>query len=187
MWQRKNLSYDICIPPIDKPFSLLSSIEAKNYFDWYISKIPERISYLSGEISKAMKKDLDLIDFSPDSLEIIWRWFLGEAHTETSASNVLQLDMQTEYIIRDIGMYVGELFNSRYTGINWSYYETPKTDFFVNRPVLIGFKDKSVFPPFCTVFEPIYMVRVQACKILLNRQKKDDLLNLYNKWEKNLI
>ena len=187
MWQRKDLTYDICIPPINKPSALLNSDETKKYFKWYIAKIPERLCYLSRKISEELGINESQISRFPESLVIVWKWFLSVAQTEKTVSNGLQLDMQTEYIIRDIGMYLGELFNSQYKSINWSYFETPKTDFFVNKPVLIGFKDNSVSPPFDAVFEPIHMVRVQACKILFNQQSNDDLLKLYYKWAEKVI
>lgn len=186
MWQRKELIYDICIPPISKPFALLSSDETKEYYKWYIEKIPERIYYLSRMISKDLGTEGSPILLSPESLVMVWKWFLGVAKTEAGESGGWQLDLQTEYIIMDLGMFLGELFNSRYKSINWSYFESPKTDFFVNRPVLTGFVDNSVSPPFHAVFEPIHMVRVQACKILMNRQKDDDLLNVYEKWAKKI-
>jgi len=187
MWQRKKIEYDICIPPISKPFALLSSDETKNYFNWYIDKIPERILYLSSIISKDFDTNESQINHSPESLDIVWKWFLGVANTETAESNGIQLDLQTEYIVRDIGMFLGELFNSRYKSIEWNYFEFPKTDFFVNKPILIGFEDNSVSPPFNAVFEPIHMVRIQACKILSNRQKDDDLIKLYNKWTQKIV
>lgn len=186
MWQRKVLEYDICIPPLSKPYALLSSEEASDYFKWYVDKIPERIVYLSKIVSQKMGNREDRILLSPESLVIVWKWFLSVAKTEMDESGHLQLDLQTEYIIRDIGMYLGELFNSRHESINWSYYETPKADFFVNRPVLTGFLDKSVSPPFQMVFEPIHMVRVQASRILTDRQKEDDLLRVYKNWEEKI-
>lgn len=181
-WQRKPLTYDICIPPISKPFDAFSSEEAKEFFDWYIGKIPERIQYLSNRCARDLGISVDRINLQPESLPLVWKWFLSVADTEKTESNELQLNLQTEYIIRDIGMYVGEMFHSNYRCIQWSYYETPKTDFFVNMPLLVGFEDDCVSPPFHAVFEPIHMVGVQACRILDNRQKEDDLLNMCKIW-----
>lgn len=187
MWQKKDLTYTICVPPISKPFESFNSAETKSYFDWYVNIIPDRIQYLTKVISDDLGTGNKFNILSPESLVQIWTWFLREAKIETTASDALHLDMQTEYIVRDIGMYVGEMFNSHYSCINWGYYEMPKTDFFVNRPLLIGFKDNSISPPFNMVFEPIHMIRVQACKLLSNRQKNDDLLKLYNKWAEKII
>jgi len=163
---------------------LLNSDEAEDFFKWYIDKIPDRIRYLSEKCAGDLGINKDEISFSPESLIIVWKWFLNVADTEKTELNGLQLDLQTEYIVRDIGMFLGEMFNTNYKCINWSFFKSPKTDFFVNKPLLIGFKDNSVSPPFDAVFEPIHMVRVQACKILNNQQADNDLLNLYLGWAK---
>lgn len=186
-WQRKELTYDICIPPIKKNFVLLTEKEAKDYYDWYIKVIPSRINYLTDVCYKEMKTSNEKFDFSPGSLLIIWKWFLKKAQTEKNNKNEKQLDLQTEYIIRDIGMFVGELFCSVYDNIHWGYYTEPKTDFFVNRPLLMGFKDKSVSPPFDAVFEPIHMVGVQAARILFGESTEMDLYNVFMKWSEKAI
>ena len=187
MWKRKMIPYDICIPPIRKPFPLLNSEEVKEYFQWYIGKIPERIHYLSYMIAQDFGLNESQINLLPDSLIIVWKWFLGVANTEISDASGMQLDLQTEYIIRDIGMFLGELFHSQYKSISWSYFESPKTDLFVNKPILIGFQDNSVSPPYHAVFEPIHMVRTQACKVLSDRQSEYDLINLYRKWTSKIM
>ena len=186
MWQRKTITYNICIPPISKPFTSFSSDETKAFFKWYIDKIPERIRYLSKKCSDDLCINENKISLLPDSLVLLWKWFLNVANTEKSESNGLQLDLQTEYIIRDIGMFLGEVFNTNHKCIHWSYFEQPTTDLFVNRPLLTGFKDNSVSPPFDVFFEPVHMVRVQACKLLTDQQKEDDLLNLYKKWAQKI-
>ena len=35
-WQKKRLSYDILIPPIQKPFVEFNLSETETYFKWYI-------------------------------------------------------------------------------------------------------------------------------------------------------
>jgi hypothetical protein len=94
-----------------------------------------------------------------------------------------QFSLQTEYIIRDIGMYMGQVFVHNNPRIHWGYYEKPKTDFFVNQPLLLGFEDSNFTPPFKCAFEPIHMVGVQAANIWENTQKNEDLLLLYQRWE----
>lgn len=182
MWKKKKLTYDICVPPISKPHDAFDSDETYDYFQWYINIIPERIDYLIKVCAKDLKIEENKIDFSAESLLLIWKWFLNIAKTEKNENGHLIMDLQTEYICRDIGMYFGEMFNTNFDSIYWSYYEAPRTDVFVNKPLLKGFKDNCVSPPFDAVFEPIHMVRVQACKILKNRQNVDDLLKIYNIW-----
>ena len=54
----------------------------------------------------AFDRKKDYVAWKKESLVVIWRWFLDKTKTEKTASNMLQLDMQTEYIVRDIGMFI---------------------------------------------------------------------------------
>ena len=101
-------------------------------------------------------------------------------------SNERQLTLETEYILRDIGMYVGETFRKNNLQIYWAYYTNPNRDFFVNHPLLMGVVDRTSGQPVNVVFEPIHMVGVQASKLLDRSSKPEDLYKLYCWWaEKN--
>lgn len=205
-WKKAELKYDIAIPPLSKPFAELTSREVRYYYKWYLEQIPKRIEYLSEYCAKQMNVDFTDIDLSPESLVIIWRWFLSIAQKERTPRKRIeelekqykdcpfafqqymlnesreQFSLQTEYIIRDIGIYLGEVFVKNNPSICWGYYEKPKSDFFVNMPVLTGFVDCRFNPPFQMIFEPIHMVGVQAANVWDNSQREDDLLRLYQKW-----
>lgn len=202
-WKKKKITYSILIPPLSKEIAKLNANEANNYFKWYQSKIQERIDYLSYFCIDYLNLKQEKLEFEPQSLLYIWECFLKVAEIETKSENVdinmkdykrksegvfgnddtRQLSLQTEYILRDIGMYVGELFVKYHPQIYWSFYTEPKTDFFVNQPLLLGFEDKEFTPPFQMEFEPIHMVGGKAANLLDGTQKKTDLLNLYRKWE----
>ena len=176
------------------------------YYQWYLSHLQERIDYLSSVVSRELaipKADLDL---SPRSLILVWSWFLSTTVPELDATagaadqdkrriirperdNVRLVDhaekpfsLIAEYICRDIGMYLGEVFTKNEQGIYWSYYESPKSDLFVNMPVLLGFEDSKFTPAFQMVFEPTHMVKIQAANIQDHTQHAEDLFNLYCKW-----
>lgn len=129
---------------------------------------------------------------------LLWKWFRQRARTEriirTDAEksskvfpdsiwkNERQLTLETEYILRDIGMYLGETFRKHHPSIYWTYYTKPRRDFFVNHPLLKGFVDTTFGHPFEACFEPIHMAGVQASKILKNTSQDTDLLRIYNIW-----
>ena len=178
-WKQNPLSYEICIPPLKKPFSRLTHQETEEYFQWHLSHLSERISYLSSVVSNSLAIHQSELDLSPGSLLPLWSWFLAVAEIEpTPMARLMELDQQyhthseqiraylldqsqdqfsleTEFILRDVGMYLGEVFTKNEPGICWSYYEKPKSDFFVNMPVLLGFEDSNYQPPFKMVFEPL--------------------------------
>lgn len=204
----KKVHYDMLIPPLNKPFSELTAKEAETFFVWYTGKIPERIEYLSQCCARQLRIDVANFDLSPQSLIPLWHWFLDVAQTERTPKRQLevlrkeyqkcpipidlqnymlsqsrdQFSLQTEYILRDIGMYIGAVFVKNKPSIHWGFYGEPKTDCFTNKPVLIGFVDSGFNPPFNMVFEPIHMVGVQASNIWDGTQHECDLYDLYQRW-----
>lgn len=207
---KKNYKYDILIPHLDfeLDFDKMTPEQTKEYFNWFLQQIPSRIKYLSFKCAEYLSLPQDKLNLSPESLILVWRWFLEVAQVGKTPKRELKrlkhalstfpksfrqyvvkdcseaLTIGTEYILRDIGMYIGEVFNTHYHHIKWGYYSKPKSDIFVNKPVLLGFKDTSFDPPFELVFEPIHMVGVQAANLFDKSQNEYDLLTLYEKWLK---
>ena len=200
-WKRKKLNYDILISPIDKPFAEFDQNEANYYFQWYISHIKERVKYLSDYSGI-------VLDYSVDSLVFIWRWFLEIAEIEKTPAKGMkelrkdlksfpkeithavlsergkQFSLQTEYIIRDIAMYFGQLYVENNRSISWGYHTDTNKDSFANMPLLIGFEDREFDPPFKVEFEPCFIVREIACNIFDNEQNAEDLKNMYLNWQR---
>ena len=207
----RKAKYEICVPPLKKPFHEFRHNETEEYFHWHMSHIDERIDCLSAYVSRARNIQRAELDLSPQSLVHVWSWFLSVAETESVPPSGLtendeknltqiaafrrytveqaqgQYTFETELILMDIGMYLGQVFVRNNPGIYWSYYEKPKSDFFVNMPLLLGFEDSAYAPPFKMAFEPVHMSRVQAARIWDGSQKKEDLFNLYIKWSGSYV
>jgi hypothetical protein len=195
-WKEKNLKYDILIPPLGKPYEKLNATEAKDYFNWYISRIEERTQYLS---------DFSGIElnYSTNSLVVIWGWFLKNAEIEKTPSAKLdaikkqlvdspflhvvlaeskeQFSLETEYIMRDIAMYYGNVFVKNHKSLYWGYYTDTKKDSFANIPLVMGFEDRDFEPPFKASFDPNGTIESCALNILDRTQRKVDLFNAYQK------
>lgn len=197
-WRFRKLNYDILVPQLGKSIFRLNEEETEEYFTWYMEKIPERVAYVSKVCAKELHIPAEKMDCSPESLLLLWKWFRRRARTERIPGKKenrepkelwqidRQLTLETEYILRDIGMYLGETFRKNNPQIYWTYYTSPKRDFFVNHPLLKGFVDRTFGHPFEAVFEPIHMAHVQAAKILTKKSKDTDLLNIYNIWAEKI-
>lgn len=197
-WHYKTLNYDILIPQLEKSIFLLNEKEAADYFEWFMKKVPERVAYVSKVCAKELGVSEERMDCSPDSLLLLWKWFRRRAKTEPVVHTAeekqsrkfpdsiwkqeRQLTLETEYILRDIGMYFGETFRTNNPNIYWTYYTKPRRDFFVNHPLLKGFVDRTFGTPFEATFEPIHYAGVQAAKIIDRTSKDTDLLTIYNIW-----
>ncbi|MBR3919861.1 MAG: hypothetical protein IKJ59_14225 [Clostridia bacterium] len=208
-WKKKKLTYDILIPPLTKKILDFSAEETESYFRWFMQQIPSRIEYLTEVCSQQLKIDRSKLDLSAESLVYIWEWFLKVAEIEQTPKAALndlskqynylprslkkhfleqskeQLSLQTEYIIRDIGMYIGEVFVREHPVIYWGYYTPPQLDRFTNSPLLLGFEYDYV-SPFKVPFEPIHMVGVQAANLFDKSANKMDLIKIYRIWERHV-
>ena len=194
-----DIEYNALVPLFVQKYTEMSVKQAKENFDWFISKIPERIVYLRNRCALDLQISTSLLDISAESLIPIWEWFIyiariektpndevetmkkTYAHLGDSFINYEKFTVNTEFIIRDIGMYLGQVFITHHSIINWSFYTKPKNHF-VNRPILVGFEDKKYNPPYKTVFDPIGMTRGEAISLFDNTAHKKGLYDLYAKW-----
>ena len=184
----KRIDYQYFTLELDKNIYDLTPAEAAAYFDWFMGKVPERVAYVAEVCARELRIPEERMDCSPESLIPLWRWLRRRAKTEPSPcpGNPKQqvLTTQTELLLLDVGMYLGETLRRNGPGLSWSYYTTPKNDMFCNHPLLTGFVDMTSGKPFPAVFDPIHMARIQATKILRHASKESDLFDLYELWIK---
>lgn len=196
---KNDFIYDYCISPQGFDYYSMNKEEADEHFTWFLSKIDERIEYLKSFYFEDTGKT-DSLDFSYDSLIELWKWFLDKAIVEEMPKDKYkiqqkqyeafgqdfiskyQLSVSTEYLIRDIGIYLSEIFKKSSPKIQWHYSTKPKTYFFVNRPMLFGFVNTKYKPPFPCECDPIHLTQVQASKLLDKTGNANDLYNVAVKW-----
>jgi len=203
------INYNPLPIPFHKPFEELSKKEANDYFDWFISNVGERSDYLRGKVASGLNISEECLDFSLDSLKPIWMWFLQVAEVSKTPKDVLkkykksmigqpksyvdhminnhlneELSVFTEYVLRDIGMYIGKLFIDNYPCLKWTIKYTPKSYVYVNVPLIVGFidDDESYPKPFHPDMDPIFVARAPAMKLFEKTQKDDDLYERCMKW-----
>lgn len=201
--QNSFAGYQLCTLPRGAAYFELSAQEAKDNFDRFVHMIPERIDYLTTRCAGDLRMPAQTLDMSPESLVLVWRWFLQNAcvvdieeheltemqkhfgHLGASFIGEKRLSAVTEFVLQDIGMYLGETFVRNCASIHWELCTKPKNSVFINRPVLAGFGDNSYTPPFRDIFEPAHMASVQAAKLLSGVDARaEDLYHVYMKWEK---
>lgn len=194
---KKDIRYDLLVPPLGFDFQGMTSKQAQSNFDWFISKIPERTDYLTTRCSEDLKISRTCLDYTAESLTLIWKWFLQTARVEKppkeelekmkvtakifgeSFINYEQFSVATKYIIRDIGMYTGQCFVLNYPILHWDFRTKPKNSIMVNKPLIAGFSTTYKGRTGELLFEPMQMVEVQAAKIFDKTQDDSDLCNIY--------
>lgn len=195
-----DVPYDFLISPYGFHFRAMTPAQAGKNFSWFLEHLPERIEYLRARCAKDLKIAESRLDYSAASLVLVWRWFLKSARLEKTPTeairqmekaaeifgesfvNRMQFTVATQYMLRDVGMYLGQSFVLNYPALTWTYYTKPKSDVYVNQPIISGFQMTYQGRQGSVSFAPLHMVNVQAAKVFDHVQDEQDLLKVFTYW-----
>ena len=173
----------------------MTSKQSKENFEWFMSKIPERMNYFRNRCAEDLCISVECLDYSSSSLNSVWKWFIKTARIEKTperdlaqmkdAAKVLgpsyvnreQFSVATQFILRDIGIYLGQTYVLNYQPLCWTFYTKPKNDINVNQPVIAGF----MLNGSNAYFNPIHMAKIQAAKIFNHKARESDLYEIFLK------
>lgn len=147
---------------------------AKEYFDWFKENIPNELETLR----KVVKKSISL-DYTPESLNLIYDWFLSvRTYIKLTKKQILEdyasapdfilqemlenryvPTVQTTEIAAMIAIYFGEVFIRNDSDLYWDYVKKPKSDVCFNEPVVYGFTPPDQKPCYVSTFNwciPLY-------------------------------
>ena len=178
--------------------------EGKTYCKWFISSIPERMEYFRNRCANDSGISVDDLDYSAESLILVWRWFLKTARMERTPKAMLAgmkqragalgdfaapkkiLTVATHFIMYDIAMYVGQCFVLNHPNLKWCYWPQPQDSVTVNQPAIARFH-VVVESSFGTMesesnFYPVHMVGIQAAKLYRKAQTENDLYDVFVQW-----
>lgn len=197
------MEYKIIQPSFEiKEFDEMTKKEAEKHLDWFNSQIAERLEQLK-KVFEQSSRDVNLYNYSPESLKNLWEWFIPLVSTERKSSVEIaeelkkypewlraniedsRLSILTLSIAIDIGIYLAEVFIRNKSGIKWGISPT-RTKSYVNynRPVLLGFKAGK----YDTELNPSRVLNNLALKVAFDGDKNPDLLfNTYNYWNQRII
>ncbi|KWX74599.1 hypothetical protein AMQ84_19425 [Paenibacillus riograndensis] len=177
------------------PFEIMTKKEAKQYFDWFVLQIPTRIDTLIAHYVETLGGGKEELDLSQESLVNLWKWFIQRIEMvpktkeeleedvdaapdwlkEEVANNTLKFSEFTSSLIIDVGIYFGSVFLNEMRTLEWGIIHKPKKYVYVNRPIIIGFKEAGLNP----------IAVVNNCSLRELNQDPDDtrLFNLFNVWK----
>lgn len=154
-------------------------------------------------VSEQTGEPLVALDFSAESLRIIWAWFLRTAQTARNPRyrGVTALfsgafrdaamrepervfTEETNAIIGDIGMYIAKALTACNPALSFTMPTRPRNYIRAKAPVIVGFiDDNPAYPkPFHPELAPSAFVAGVAHRIFENRQRPDDLYDEWMKW-----
>lgn len=192
--------YEALVPPFALEYDTWSPEKAEEYLIWYKAHIPERVKYLSQKAAVQITEER----IAPDTLKDIWAWFFRNAEIEKVPQKEhekqraffarfgsrffaeTRYSVRSEYILRDIAMYLSAVFTTNNPTIHWDIIRKPKRHVNYHQPVLKGFLDTRHGKPFESFFQPDQMVSVQAVRFREGTGAPEDLLNLYRLWEQDI-
>lgn len=193
------MDYHLMEPPILRPFQEMSKKEAKEHFDWYINQIPARIDLLKNVYSFTGGSDQQTLDFTPNSLKPLWKWFIkyisiipkSQEEIEKEKNNLSEhlkckivqnpnkLSLGTVAMAMDIAIYFCEVLARNNQNVKWGILAKTKNHADFNQPVLFGFLNNVTLNPRTVVYN------------LANKASKGDtnpesLFEVYKVWLKYL-
>jgi hypothetical protein len=158
------MEYQLIIPPFEiKPFEDMDKNEAQIYFNWYISEIPKRLEVLKGYFEFSGGGSKELLDFTPESLKFLWKWYIPLLKMEKKTKEELKLELQqnpkwlksevlkgkfkistqSKAIADDISIYFAEVVIKNFSQAKWGFMNKPKGYISINKPILICFTNKT--------------------------------------------
>ena len=204
------MSYSLMIAPFDfanhdriaarqffdnYAFFELTPKQAKEYFLWYTSEIPNRIALL-WEYIKQERPEAEPFDYSPESLIPLWEWYETKIEQVPMTAKEIEsrVRMFPKYLEReiqkntkkftdetlslalDISIYLGEVVVKNHPHLRWNYRTRPKREISVYRPVIDGLNYKMTLDSSRIVF-------VQMLTSV-KEQNKNHLYVIYRHWER---
>jgi hypothetical protein len=196
----KDVNYDLLVPPLGLDFYNMTAKQAGENFEWFVSKIPERMAYFRNRCASDLNIPIETFDYSSDSMIPVWRWFLKIARMEKTPKeelermkegakvfgesfiNLEQFTVATQFIMRDIGMYIGQSYVLNYPQLYWHYHTKPKNEINAKQPVIAGFRAKYMDKEGDAVINPMGFVEGAAAGFFDKTQKETDIYDSYMQW-----
>lgn len=178
--------------------------EAKEFFEWFVKIIPERIAILK----KALKDtgyNPKKLDFREESLTYLDKWFakqiswriltkeeidalkakhhvvIKKSGVEINLTDIVKIpkravSFETDSLCWDIGIYFAETLRKNVKGLRWDFVRKPKNDVNYHFPVLKGFRSH-------IELMPKSVIHTVALKTLQKKGSLSLLKEIYYVWK----
>lgn len=199
-------NYKLIQIPLKKYIYDTTEKEAKEFFEWFLKIIPERLEILRSALKITGYEPTEL-DFSPESLDYIAQWFKNHITTrpltkgerdafkekysgtikkgkyEIPLSRIVETPKrlfteETLSLCWDIGIYFAETIRNNVKGLKWDFVKKPRNDAYYHLPVLIGFGPKKD-----NYFSPKDIMGTIASRILRRVDASNELRETYEHWK----
>lgn len=192
------MAYTNIQPPFSLKFTEMPKRELRQYFQWYLNVLPERIGILTGAVRQSPGWETWEADYSPDSLNTLGEWFATQVQTRARTPEEIQeeirrigtsfpdpqavvssniLTIRTLSLAMDVGMYVSQVFLKSHPSLRWDQPLGGKTFVDYGQPGLAGFGPRGIF-------NPTRMVIPSASAVANRTLSGSRLREIYEIWAK---
>jgi hypothetical protein len=184
------MQYSIIQPPFTLKFREMSKQELKDYYQWFREIIPERVTELARAVRSASEFENWQPDCTPESLDVLGRWFSGQIETRTRADQELQeikgrsafavevpgeeLSNRSFSLAMDIGMYFSQVLLKNNPSLKWEQPFGNKQFVDYGQPVLVKFGPAP--------FNPVRMMVTLAYGLASKKKTGEALKDIYAIW-----
>ncbi len=156
------MTYTLIQPPFTLKFREMSKKELKDYYQWFMAILPDRLDELCQVVKQTSGFQNWTPDFTPDSLNILGEWFLLQVETRKRSQEELQemknqqtfpIDIHNEELTDrtfslaiDIGMYFSQVLIKNNPSLSWKQPFGNKKFADYGQPLLTGFGVVSLNP-----------------------------------------
>lgn len=190
------MKYQIIQPPFTLKFREMSKEELKEYYQWFMAVMPNRIAQLGKIINATHKYEEWRADYTKESLCDLGNWFKEEVKTrertveeleKIEASLIFPIEINKEELtnktfslVIDIGMYFGQVMLHTVPETQWIHIlkgSSKHIDY--GQPVVRGIGKLA--------FNPVQIMLTAAYGIASKTPGKGNLLEIYNIWRNILL
>jgi hypothetical protein len=188
------MAYSIIQPPFTVNLRDMSKKELKEYFDWFMRTIPERVAVLAKAVQQTPGFENWQPDCTPVSLDVLGNWYAASVETRKRSPEELEkiksklafpmdvpdyeLTGKTLSLAMDVGMYLSQVFLKNHPSLGWEQDLSTKKSVHYGQPVLTSFE----FGP----FGPVHMMVTMAHGFAGGKKTGKTLRDIYDIWSKKI-
>lgn len=188
------MTYATIQPPFTLKFREMSKKELKDYFEWFLGMIPQRIIGLAAAVGETPGFETWQPDCTPASLDVLGEWFSAQVETRNRSQEELQeikdrlvfpmeipneeLTNRTFSLAMDIGMYISKVFLKNHPTLKWNQSFGNKKHVDYGQPVLVEFG--------AMAFNPVHMMVTHSYALAKKSRTGRGLREIYDYWSKQV-
>jgi hypothetical protein len=188
------MAYGTIPPPFNLKFDEMSKSELKEYFQWFLGAIPQRLTELADAVRKSPGYEEWWGDYKPASLKALGDWFAAQIETRQRTDEELdkikshlkfpievsdkELTDRTFLLTMDVGMYLSQVFLINHRSLRWEQPLGSRKFVDYGQPVLVGFGRAP--------FNPVRTLVSLAYGITSKKRTGKSLVEVYEFWSKLL-